>query len=244
MGNRYANGAYFQNGSQWGAQGVPGVGGLILWDNGAKDRLLQFSLGAQKAYTKASGWGATISYTYSASDQNNLAGGTNPYQIANNQYLFDLPYASDYPFVDGTAAPTHRLVATYSRDMFWGMTFATKIELSTPPHATAIFGCPSVCNAQGGTTTFVSRAPKQFLGYKDIDAQLSKDITFFHGVSGSVRLDVLNVFNWHNYDPASILYPSGPNNTPANAGTTPVFNKDGNIVGVPRTLKVSVGLKF
>ena len=244
LGNRYANGAYFQNGSQWGAQGVPGVGGLILWDNGAKDRLLQFSLGAQKAYTKASGWGATISYTYSASDQNNLAGGTNPYQIANNQYLFDLPYASDYPFVDGTAAPTHRLVATYSRDMFWGMTFATKIELSTPPHATAIFGCTSVCNAQGGTTTFVSRAPKQFLGYKDIDAQLSKDITFFRGISGSVRLDVLNVFNWHNYDPASILYPSGPNGEASNAGTTPVFNKDGNIVGVPRTLKVSVGLKF
>ncbi|MGN6278488.1 MAG: TonB-dependent receptor [Sphingomonas sp.] len=244
LGNRYADGAYFHNGSQWGGQGVPGVGGLILWDNGAKDRLLQFSLGAQKPYTKASGWSATISYTYSASDQNNLAGGSNPYQIANNQYLFDLPYPTDYPFVDGTAAPTHRLVATYSRDVFWGLSFATKVELATPPHATSIFGCPSACNAQGGSTTFVSRAPHGFLGYKNIDLQISKDVDFFGPFSGYFRLDLLNAFNWHNYDSGSILYPSGPNGEPANAGTVPVYNKDGNIMGVPRTLKISAGLRF
>lgn len=244
LGNRYSDGAYFHNGSQWGGQGVPGVGGLILWDNAAEDHLLQFSLGAQRAYTKASGWSATISYTYSASDQNNLAGGSNPYQINNNQYLFDLPYPSDYPFVDGTATPTHRLVGTYSRDIFWGVTFATKVELATPPHATGIFGCPNVCNAQGGSTTFVSRAPDGFLGYKDVDFQLSKDLNFFGALSGYVRLDLLNAFNWHNYDPGSILYPSGPNNQAANAGTVPIYNKEGAIVGVPRTLKISAGLRF
>ena len=244
LGNRYADGAYFHDGSQWGAQGVPGVGGLILWDNAAEDHLLQFSLAAQKPYTKASGWSATISYTYSASDQNNLAGGSNPYQIANNQYLFDLPYPSDYPFVDGTAAPEHRLVATYSRDIFWGLTFATKVELATPPHATTIFGCPSVCNAQGGTTVFISKTPDKFLGYKDVDFQVSKDLNFFGSLSGYVRLDLLNAFNFHNYDPASVYYPSGPNNEPATPGTTPIYNTDGNIVGVPRTLKVSAGLRF
>lgn len=242
--NRYADGAYFHNGSQWGAQGVPGVGGLILWDNGAEDRLLQFALGAQKPYTKSSGWSATISYTYSAADQNNLAGGSNPYKTNNNQYLFDLPYPSDYPFIDGTAVPRHRLVATYSRDMFWGLSMAAKVELATPPNATSIFGCPTVCNAYGGSTTFVSRAPHQFLGYRNVDLQLSKNIDLFGPVSGYVRFDLLNVFNFHNYDPGSILYPSGENGSPANAGTTPIYNRDGNITGVPRTLKISAGLRF
>ncbi|MGN6377143.1 MAG: TonB-dependent receptor [Sphingomonas sp.] len=244
LGNRYADGAYFHNGSQWGAQGVPGVGGLILWDNGAEDHLLQLAVGAQKPYTKESGWSATISYTYSASDQNNLAGGSNPYQIANNQYLFDLPYPSDYPFIDGTATPNHRLVVTYSRDMFWGLQLAAKAELATPPHAASIFGCPNVCNAQGGTTTFVSRAPHGFLGYKNLDVQLSKNLTFFHAITGYVRLDLLNAFNFHNFEPGSIFYPSGPNNEPANAGTVPIYNREGNIVGVPRTLKISAGLRF
>ena len=38
LGNRYATGAYYNNGSQWGASGVPGMGNLILWDNAANDR--------------------------------------------------------------------------------------------------------------------------------------------------------------------------------------------------------------
>ena len=34
---------------------------------------LQFALGAQKPYTKASGWSATVAYTFSAAKQNNAA---------------------------------------------------------------------------------------------------------------------------------------------------------------------------
>ena len=236
LGNRYSDGSYFQNGIPWGATGVPGVGSLILFDNGAKDRLLQLGVAAQKPYTRDSRWSATISYTLSFADQNNLAGGSNPYSINSNQYLFDLPYASLYPFVRGTAVPVNRIVATYSRDLFWGLSAATKVELATPNYASTIFGCATACNIYGGEAMFVSQRPNGFLGYKEVDLQITKDVTFYHSASGYVRADLLNLFNFHNYDPGAISY------TAINA--TPTYNKQGPIVGVPFTVKVSAGLKF
>ena len=239
LGNRYSDGAYFHNGSQWGGQGVPGVGSLILWDNGTKDRLWQIGLGAQKPYTKASGWSATFSYTFSAGKQNNIAGGSNPYQINNNQYLFDLPYAKDYPYISATAVPRHRIVATYTRDLFWGISGATKVELATPVAAAWIFGCPggaSVCNPYGGGTIYGSSRPHNFLLYKDVDVQLSKDITFVHGLDGYVRVDALNLFNFKNTASDSIAVDS----TTFRAS----YNRQGNIVGTPRMIKLSAGLRF
>jgi outer membrane receptor protein involved in Fe transport len=239
LGNRYSDGAYFHNGSQWGGQGVPGVGGLILWDNGTKDHLWQLGVGAQKPYTKTSGWSATFSYTLSVGKQNNLAGGSNPYQINNNQYLFDLPYANEYPTIQATAVPRHRIVATYTRDLFWGISGATKVELATPTAAAWIFGCPagvSVCNDYGGSTIFGSSRPHNTLGYKDVDLQLSKDITFVGSLAGYFRVDVLNVFNWHNFNPGDIAV-----NGDTHRAT---YNKQGNIVGTPRMIKLTAGLRF
>jgi hypothetical protein len=241
LGNRYASGAYFENGSQWGAQGVPGVGTLILWDNGAKDKLFQIGLAAQKPYSRQSGWSATVAYTYSWAEQNNLAGGSNPYQINNNQYLFDLPYPSMYPWVRATAVPRHRLVATYSRDLFWGLSMAAKLELATPQSATNIFGCPAgvqVCNEFGGNTTFVSKPPNKFLGYKDLDLQLTKDIALPLNGSGYLRVDVLNVFNWKNYDPVAVFFDGAHPDAP------PKYNTAGSIVGTPLTVKLSAGVRF
>lgn len=243
LGNRYANGAYFQNGIQWGASGVPGAGSLILFDNGAKDRVLQLGVAAQKPYTKASHWSATISYTLSFADQNNLAGGSNPYQINSNQYLFDLPYASQYPFVRATAVPEHRVVATYTRDLFWGISGAAKVTLSTPNYATTIFGCDSACNPQGGSTLFASRKPNGFLGYKDIDLQVSKDVTFYKSIGGFVRADVLNVFNFKNYDPGAVFYDTSVPGGGTNYAATPQYNR-ATYIGLPFTVKFSGGLRF
>jgi outer membrane receptor protein involved in Fe transport len=239
LGNRYASGAYFQNGTQWGAQGVPGQGALILWDNGGKDHNFQILLGAQKPYTPQSRWSMTVSYTFSAAKQNNVAGGSNPYSVNNNQYLFDLPYANEYPMILATAVPRHRLVVTYSHDLPWGISMAGKLELATPPAAATIFGCPNgeqVCNAFGGNTVFYSVRPHQFIGYKDLDVQLTKDFTLFHRASMYARIDVLNVFNWKNYDPGAIFYPTYE-------VPKAVYNK-ATFVGVPFTVKLSAGFRF
>jgi outer membrane receptor protein involved in Fe transport len=251
LGNRYSNGAYFQNGIPWGASGVPGAGSLILFDNGAKDRLLQLGLAAQKPYTRESHWSATISYTMSFADQNNLAGGSNPYAINSNQYLFDLPYASLYPFVRATAVPEHRVVMTYTRDLFWGISGATKVELATPQYATTIFGCAAACNGYGGEALFASRRPNGFLGYKEIDLQLSKDLTFYKSIGGFVRADILNLFNFKNYDPNSVFYdtslPAGQTGAlpygGVNVNAKPQYNR-ATYTGLPFTVKFSAGFRF
>jgi outer membrane receptor for ferrienterochelin and colicin len=239
-GARYADGSYYQNGSQWGAQGVPGVGSLILWDNAGKDEDTQLSLAGQKPYTKSSGWSATISYTYSDAKQNNAAGGSNPYQVNNNQYLFDYPNPKDYPLLTSSAVPKHRLVATYTRDLPWDIQVAAKLTLATPTSAFGIFGCSngaSVCNPYGGSVEAIeSKAPHNTLGYKDIDLQFTKNVRFPYGTDGYVRVDIINLFNWANYDPAAIQFPSET--------STPIYTKGGPIVGDPFTIKLSTGVKF
>lgn len=236
FGNRYADGAYFHNGSQWGAQGIPNVGTAILWDNGGKDRLWQIGLAGQKPYTVQSGWSATIAYTFSAAKQNNVAGGSNPYSIANNQYLFDLPYARDYPMIRATAVPRHRIVATYSRDLFWGISMASKLELASPPAAARIYCCTPTFNQFGNPLLFLSKAPHKTIGYKDLDLQFTKDFSFFHWADAYARVDILNVFNWKNYDPGALFYSGGPD-------VRPQYDKN-TFTGVPFTVKLSAGVRF
>ena len=241
-GARYANGQFYQNGNQWGGQGVPGVGSLILWDNGFKDRDLQFGLGAQKPYTRESGWSATVAYTFSAAKQNN----SYAYGAAGNMYLFDYPIAADYPMITSTAVPRHRLVLTGTLDLPWDMQLGSKLTLATPIPMSVIYGCGAGvpgCNPYnsigGGTAGVVSLKPGNFLGYKDLDLQLTKNLTFFHTFTAYVRVDLINVFNWHNFDPAAEQSVFA-NNVPVSAH----FNPTGPIVGLPRTFRLSAGVRF
>lgn len=237
--NRYQDGSFYQGGTQWaGSQGVPGIGTLILFDNTGHERLFQLGLGAQKPYTRQSGWSATFAYTFSAGGQNNLAGPNNPLDISNNEYIFDIPYPRDVPLKALTAVPLHRVVATYSRDLPLGFSMAAKLELATPTARYGIFPCPNgfPCGPYQGNVLYYSARPKDFLGYKDLDLQLTKDFSFFNALSAYFRVDVLNVFNWANYDSGAIEYP--------NAQTTPYYREGGPIAGVPRTVKFSAGVKF
>jgi hypothetical protein len=241
-GARYSNGAFYQNGSQWGAQGVPGVGSLILWDNGFKDSDFQVSLAGQKPYTKESGWSATASYTFSAAAQNNAYA----YGAAGNMYLFDYPIAADYPKIRSTAVPRHRLVLTATGDLPWGFQLAGKLALATPQSASTIYGCgPGIpgCNPLnsigGGTGGVAVLQPSGFLGYKDLDLQLTKNFVV-RGVTAYGRVDLLNVFNWHNYDPGAIQFTSNSNGLPVESH----YNVTGPIVGSPFTIKFSAGLRF
>ena len=236
FGNRYSDGAYFHGGSQWGAPGPSGFGALILWDNAGKDQITQLGLAGQKPYTKESGWSATVSYTYSDARQNNVAGGNNPYQIANNQYLFDWPDPKSIPMLRSSAVPKHRIVATYSRDLPWDMQIAGKLTLASPTSVMAIFCCSDVNPDNGAPTNFVSRAPNKAIGYKDVDLQLTKNFRLPTGAEGYARIDVINLFNWENDAQGSIYFPD--------ANSTPRYTKGGPIDGLPLTVKLSTGVRF
>jgi outer membrane receptor protein involved in Fe transport len=238
-GGRYANGQIYQGGQQWGAQGVPGIGSLILWDNGGRDKDLQLGIAASKPYTVESGWSTTIAYTFSDAYQTNSSGNPADYNVNYNQYLFDYPYPNLYPFVPSNAIPKHRLVATYSHDAPWGLVFAAKLTLETPIPVGGAAGCPNgqaTCTPYGGSTLEVSGKPRDFLGYRDVDVQVTKNIKLPLGMSAYVRLDILNALNIHNFDSSAAVWNQ--------SSKPPVYDTAGPIIGVPFTVKLTAGYKF
>ena len=236
-GNHYGDGGWYEGGV-WGSSGVPGIGSLILWDNGKKTRNTQLLLSAIKPYTKESGWGSSFAYTYSHATQNmNYV----------NYYEFDYQSIKNIPMFDSNAVPKHRLVMTGNVDTLWGITLGAKLTLETVWPYFAADGCANTVCSQNpnfpGPYTYLAQYLKgeQFLfggpifGYRDIDVQASKNFNLPRGSVLQVRLDVLNVFNFKNFDS------SQPNDYwPAPAE----FNKTGPIIGVTRTGKLSIDYKF
>jgi hypothetical protein len=237
LGLRYADGSYYStNGNPWGAFGsLRGYGALILWDNAGEDTNQQVTLSLDKAYTPASGWSASFAYTFSNAYQNNVAGGTNPYAGNPNGYLFDLPNPKVYPLLPSTAVPKHRLVATGSYDLPGGFTLAGRGEIDSATYVDTILGCPiNTCNnINSGAYPINAKIPNA-IGYRDLDLSLAKGFKVFWDIKGTIRFDVLNVFNYVNYDPNSATWsPSYP------VIPQPHYQANGNIVGFPRTLKLT-----
>ncbi len=244
LGNRYPDGSYYStNGNPWGASGPVGYGSLILWDNAGKDENQQVTVSFAKPYTPASGWSASFAYTYSNAYQNNVAGGTNPYEGAPNGYLFDLPNPKDYPMLPSTAVPRHRLVSAGTYDLGSGWSVSGKGEVSSATYLDAIVGlpnCPTMCTAIGGNATPINVKIPNAIGYKDIDLSLAKAFGIWHDFKGTVRFDVLNAFNWSNFDPGAAIW------SPVYGGPMPqpYYNLGGPIVGFPRTLRLTGQLSW
>lgn len=239
LGNRYPNGAFFQKSSQPWGNGVPGFGALIIGNNGIETRTTQLLLSVDKPYTKESGWGATFAYTYTHATQN---------RDINEHYAFDEATIHQYPFITSNAAARHRFVATGVMDIPWGITVSAKLTLATPipGNSNACYGatyptgsnCTWIAGTPGGNGRFLIGG--KIFGYRDVDFQATKDFDIGHGFVLYGRFDVLNVFNFQNT--TDLIYNFGSNgvlNHPFVA-----YNPDGNISFVPRTVRLTVGMKF
>ncbi|MEO7149665.1 MAG: TonB-dependent receptor [Rhodanobacteraceae bacterium] len=238
LGNRFPNGAFWMNGGQPWGNGVPGFGALIIGNNGVETRSTQLLLSLEKPYTKQSGWGVTVAYTYTHADQNR--------DILNyGGYGFDQATIGDYPFILSDIAPKHRLVATGVIDGPWGVTFATKLTLATPtPNngfisysypATAPNGANNlpVAGVPSGGKSFMFGGP--IFGYRSVDFEATKDWLIAGDTHLYLRLDVLNAFNYKNLVDVNSAYPT----------YFPIsYNPTGNITGVPRTFKFTVGVRW
>jgi hypothetical protein len=129
----------------------------------------------------------------------------------------------------------------------WGLTFSGKLTLATPTpiNGIACYGatfqngshCIPAAALPSGGKHFVIGGP--IWGYRDIDLAVIKNWNVAGNVTLYGRLDVLNVFNYKNYA-----------DTIVNWGSNGVFdpmvnyNTTGNITGVPRTIKFSVGMRW
>jgi len=234
LGNRLPNGAYWINGNgpPYGNP-IPGFGNLILGNNGIETRTTQLLVSIEKPFTEESRWGVTFAYTFTDAKQNR--------DIAEH-YSLDEETIGQYPFIASNAAAKHRWVTTGTVRGPWQTTLSAKWTLATPiPHNDLACYLPDgeVFSTGSKCTPIASRPPDTF-GYKDLDLQVSKDFPVHNDVALYVRLDMLNVFNNTNYSDYNVDYGSN-----GNVSANPVtFNQVGNILGVPRTLKLQGGVKF
>ncbi|MBB5862333.1 TonB-dependent receptor [Xanthomonas arboricola] len=233
LGNRYANGDFFQNGNQAFGQTPRGFGNLIIGNNGVETKTGQLLLSADKPYTQESGWGLTAAYTFSRARGN---------RGNDDRYGFDAATIADYPFLDLNAVPRHRLVLTGIYDLFWGISGSAKLTLATvPPRNEAIsydqYGGPSSDNirvvsvdAPGGK--FI--AGGDIFGTRQLDLSLSKDMHITDAVTVQVRGDLINALNFRNYDQYSIDWGSAGVYDPRVS-----INQYGAMSTPPRTLFMS-----
>ncbi|MFM2289519.1 MAG: hypothetical protein RL684_2662, partial [Pseudomonadota bacterium] len=232
-GNRDADGAAYNGFCQFGnsCNPIPGLGQLILGDNGAETRTTQLLLSLEKPYTHASGWGTSIAYTWSDA-RTNLDG----------HYASEYANIRDYPFITSNAVPKSRLVATGSVDGPWGTTLGAKLTLATPTPIIYNWNPPYVATASWFQP--ISKTPGGTLGYRSLDLQVSKDFTLGTDQLLYVRLDALNLFNNFNPDPYNQGYVVDTGDYSRATVANPVANRAGNITGVPMTLKLSIGYRF
>jgi hypothetical protein len=182
----------------------------------------------------------TIAYTFNHAKQN---------RDINETFAFDGATIFDYPFIDSNAVAKHRLVVAGSIDGPLGFTYGGKIVLETPKPQNGVAcygqvnpdgsGCTIVAASTPGSGGFLWSGDDVF-GYRTVDLQATKDIDFGSGLKGSLRINVLNVFDFKNYSNVITDWGSGgvPNPRPVR------LNTSGDILYVPRTVSIEVGMKF
>ncbi len=231
-GNRDANGTPFPGGFKSG-NGIPELGNLILGDHGSETKTKQLLLSIEKPYSKVSGWGASIAYTYTDATMN---------RSINEHYSFNYATIREYPFILSDAASKSRLVATASLNGPWDTVIGAKLTLATPIPISYAANLPSVSDYQSGYRP-VSLMPAGG-GYKDLDLQVTKNFALPRGQLFYLRADWLNVFNTFNPDGTGNGYNLDYGNYDGAPLARPTANRLGNILGTPATFKLSVGYRF
>ncbi|MDE2369543.1 MAG: TonB-dependent receptor [Burkholderiales bacterium] len=233
-GDRDPNGGWGNRGGSidpnWGA-GPQGYGMLILGDFVSQQKTSQLFLRADKPYTRASGWQAGVTYTYSDAKTTHRDW---------NDDIFNWGYGKPGDsggYHRSRLVEKHRIVAVGVADgiLPWGMTLSGKATIGSglPYRITTCATSWDVCKSIEGTPAWT----------REVDAAVSKGIKV-PGGELSLRLDVLNLFNttnWTGYDE----WGGGPGN-PQNwtGGDNPTLGK-ATVVGLPmRTYKLSMRYVF
>jgi hypothetical protein len=228
-GNRFGDGTWYWYDSfayAVDSAQVPGVGsGLFLFDNAKASRTTQVLLSADKPYTSDSGWSASFAYTYSRAKER---------MQYNGDYQFDYAFPYYSPYVLSRFVPKHRLVALGSYDAPWGFNLGAKIVVETPKPLTAFDGIGTdPPNGLNYNFLKVSQHPDDTIGFFTLDLQVTKTFEFFGESQVQIRADLLNATNRKNY---ATLFDGFPGK--------PFYFTDGDLQGVPRTVRLSFNVGF
>ncbi|MCD7097278.1 TonB-dependent receptor [Stenotrophomonas sp. MMGLT7] len=220
LGNRLPDGSFFADGtisgSPWG-YGIPGYGSLILGTNGIETRNNSLLVGLEKPYTSSSPWSLNVAYTYSDAKENRQFG---------EHYALDYATLADYGWFTSGGLARHRLVVSGVADGPWDTTFSGKLTLATPEYYYTTY-CPNDDNTQCRIRQY---HPDHALGFKQLDLAAQKVWDTGSNLKLKMRLDLLNVFNWKNFDSYSVDW---------DADSYTGYNQY-----VTRTAKLSLGLDW
>lgn len=182
-------------------------------------------IGLEKPYTKESGWGVTVSYTYNDARR---SGG--------DAYSLDYVDPTGYPY--DNVGEKNRLVTTSIIDLPWDIKFTSMITLGSGPRFNASRFVDGVCdyNCQFllgyGTPKKGSFILPHFWAYRSVDLSLSKEFPLPYGQSFTIRGDVFNAFNFHNFSDY------------VNGLSDPKYGQPIKTTGVPRSFQVSARYSF
>ncbi len=229
-GNRDANGGWAHQSPidpLWG--GPNGYGTLILGDFISQAKTQTVYLKADKPYTRSSGWGFGVTYTYSDGQTTNK-------EWTND--IFNWTYGrSTSGWNPSKDVERHRIVANGVADglLPWGVMLSGKLTLGS--------GLPyRITNCGAGWDQCVS-VKGDGGPFRQLDVGVSKDVKMGIG-KFAFRMDVINLFNtvnYGNYDD----WGGGPGN-PQNwvGGDNAHLGVPGGISGPMRTVKLSTKYVF
>ena len=230
IGNRAPDGSFWQGTSQpWGFA-PPGLAGvLLIGGNGIETRSNELLLSAEKPFTEESRWGASISLTHTQASSN---------RDIKEHYTFDQVNINEYKFTTSNAVAKNRIVATGTYLAGWGITLAGKFTWSTPIPNTVNSCLNNGVVFQNGAPCEAFSYVVDGVGYQSLDVQITKNFEVGDLGSFYLRLDALNLTNEHN------LVDFTDEHDALGLVSGGKYTSTGAITGVPRTLRMSFGMKF
>jgi hypothetical protein len=202
--------------------GPPGFGNLVLGDFTARAKTQTVYAKGDKPYTKMSGWGAGVTYTYSDARTTNANLTNDPYNWTGGR--------SVSRFIPSADVERHRLVASGVADglLPWQLLISARATIGS--------GLPyRLTDCSQGFKTCVVQAGEGKT-FRQFDLGIGKELGVGFG-SVSFRVDIINVFNVVNYT-------GGYDNFIPPEGNPRLGTPDGSSIGPMRTVKLSMRYQF
>ncbi|WP_370238646.1 carboxypeptidase regulatory-like domain-containing protein [Brevundimonas sp.] len=182
-----------------------------------------------KPYTRESGWGMNVAYTWSEATQN---GG-------NDAFCFDCFSVETSPTRPSANDEEHRIVANGIVDLPWDFQLSGILTLGsgTPFDVFDGTGSRFYYRPYAGRPEKYSFIIPNAFAYRNLDLRLAKDFGLPNGSELSVYVDAINVFNFDNY----AGFDGG---TGSAASPNPNFGQPSRVLFPTRTFQFGARYKF
>ncbi|WP_035294482.1 TonB-dependent receptor [Brevundimonas bacteroides] len=184
-------GGFGDNGGFCGPGASNPYRGYLVSDHNKSREFTALYLKADKPYTRDSGWGLNIAYTFSNAEQN---GGR-------DNFCFDCFDIENSPVRPSDNDEEHRIVANGIVDLPYDFQLSGILTLGsgTPYDVFDGTGANFVYRPNAGrpqTDNFI--IPDAF-AYRNLDLRLTKNFDLWNGSQLSLFVDAINIFDFYNY---------------------------------------------